>query len=97
MFEGGFEEGDVAGSALAGVDEYIRSFFADEVGVCACTRLSRCTWDARRGGLPCKVNFPGFCRSSGSACGRISGAIAYLAEDAHYAVAQLFRMVSLYP
>lgn len=43
MFEGGFEEGDVAGSALAGVDEYIRGFFADEVGVCACTRLSRCT------------------------------------------------------
>lgn len=29
--------------------------------------------------------------------GRISGVMAYLAEDAHYAVAQLFRMVSLYP
>lgn len=66
VFESAFEMGDIAWRAPARVDEYIRGFLADEVGICPWRPIlsQRKSDDYVECGSPCNVNFPGFCRSS---------------------------------
>ena len=97
MFERGFEEGNVPGPPFAGVDECIGGILADEICIRAC--IQEVNWCRRmRGrGLPCNVNFPGFCESSESGVVVSQGANAYLAEDAYDAVTELFGMIGRSP